>query len=70
MTLLRVTLVMCLMVGGAQAEIKTVADIEAEAVSCDTCQARQNGKRALREYLAQKRAEEGSDGQKDDTSDD
>ncbi len=53
--ILRVSLVLTLVSGMAQADIKTVAEIEAE---CDTCLARQNGKRALRAYLAEKRAEE------------
>ena len=44
--------------GAAQADTQPAPEIETAAPECDTCLARQNGKRALRDYLAKKRAEE------------
>ncbi|MEO0370460.1 MAG: hypothetical protein AAF231_03295 [Pseudomonadota bacterium] len=48
------------------AKIEPVEDVATADRACDTCQARQNGKRALREYLAQKRAEEEAETKDDD----
>lgn len=64
--MLRLSLLLCLMAGGAHADSEPVAEPEAKAVECDTCLARQNGKRALRAYLAEKRAKEEADAKKDE----
>ncbi len=52
--ILRVALMVCLSAGLAQAEIKTVVEVDAE---CDVCAARHKAKVALRAFLAEKRAE-------------
>lgn len=49
---------LCLIASSAHGEIKTVQEAETLQPECDTCLARQNGKRALRAYLAEKRAQE------------
>lgn len=69
MIMLRVFFAFAFMTAGAQAETKPVAEVEAEAAPCDTCLARQNGKRALREYLAKKRAEEEAETQGEEKTD-
>ncbi|MEL7254196.1 MAG: hypothetical protein AAGL23_08475 [Pseudomonadota bacterium] len=67
--MMRVTFILCLMGGMALAETEDKApppEPETTATECDTCQARQNGKRALRDYLAQKRADEEAEAKDDD----
>lgn len=61
--MMRLSLVICCLAGNAFADDQTapdsnIAPVVEAAPDCDTCLARQNGKRALRDYLAKKRAEE------------
>lgn len=62
--MLRLAIIVSFLAGSAQADIKTVKEAEAVTPACDTCLARQNGKRALRAYLAEKRAQEEADANK------
>ncbi|MEO0750832.1 MAG: hypothetical protein AAFY25_03445 [Pseudomonadota bacterium] len=62
----RFFLALCFAVGAAKADVKTVEQVETAAPECDTCLARQNGKRALRAYLAEKRAQEEAEENKDE----
>lgn len=66
----RIVITLCLMAGMASAETdaksKTADPVQASEAKCDTCLARQNGKRALREHLAKKRAEEEAEAKDDD----
>lgn len=57
--MIRLALLLCLTAGLAQADTSQ-PDPKADAATteCDTCLARKTAKRALREYLAQKRAQE------------
>lgn len=64
--MIRVFFVLCLTVGAAQAEEPAVNKVETVAPECDTCLARQNGKRALRAYLAEKRAQKEAEDKKDE----
>ncbi|MEM7733020.1 MAG: hypothetical protein AAF280_09590 [Pseudomonadota bacterium] len=47
----------------AETEGSATTEQDAVAPACDTCAARKNGKRVLREYLAKKRAEEEAEAQ-------
>lgn len=66
MPMLRLSLTLCLIAGGVHAESQPAPEPEVKAVECDTCLARQNGKRALREYLAEKRAKEEAEAKEDE----
>ena len=60
--MIRLALLLCLIAGLAQADTtQPEPKVDAATTECDTCLARKNGKRALREYLAQKRAQEEAD---------
>ncbi|MEM9741025.1 MAG: hypothetical protein AAF829_14315 [Pseudomonadota bacterium] len=64
--MLRVSLILCLMAGGVHSESQKAPEPEVKAMECDTCLARQNGKRALRDYLAEKRAKEEAEAKDDE----
>lgn len=72
MMMVRLALMFCFLAGAAQAKIVTVAELEpgpqAVEPECDICLARHNGKVALRNFLAEKRAQE--DANAEDAQDD
>ncbi len=63
--MVRLTFIFCLMGGIAMAETEATTTPEQDAVAptCDSCAARKNAKRVLREYMAAKRAEEEAEAQ-------
>ena len=64
--MLRFSLILCLLAGGAYADDQPATTPEVKAEECDACLARQNGKRALRDYLAAKRAKEEEEAKDDE----